>query len=117
MTITAEKTKGKQFIDLKSFELSSNPESKPKKGLCTTCTHRSVCCLTSMQPVTECEEFQREEKETETLPLKTTVTETTHARVQCEDEGFQGLCVNCEQRHACPSSSTEGGIWYCEEYC
>ena len=65
MIITEEKTerKGIHFLDSTSFSFYSKPEGKVKTGLCTTCIHRKVCCLTSQQPVSECEEFRSEENE------------------------------------------------------
>jgi len=118
MIITEEKTERKQprFLDAKPIEFHSQPEIRIKTGLCTTCIHRTVCCLTCKQPVSECEEYISEENEEKIKSGKTPVSAAQSFPVHGEDGKYQGLCINCENRHSCPLSSTDGGVWYCEEY-
>jgi len=79
--------------------------------LCSTCNHEAACRLrkTHASPVMFCEEFD----DHVAPPLKAAPrpSGTSHA-----EEGFMGLCMNCENRHACPKERTSAGIWHCEEY-
>jgi len=86
-----------------------------RQGLCSTCIHRRNCTLTASKPVQWCDEFCEGPSKCKEKPKfiqnKYSTEENTKETV------FQGLCVNCEHRFDCTSSKTEGGIWYCEEYC
>ena len=116
MTITQEKKIKKKAVDDTAFELPKRSTSPTHEGLCSTCVHRHVCSLTDKKPVIQCEEFLAEGKG-KSIPIKNNIPVDYGSRIHSKlEEKFQGLCVNCENRYDCPSSCTEGGIWYCEEY-
>jgi hypothetical protein len=93
-------------------------------GLCRSCMHRKDCVFTRgmTHAVVFCEEFQI------ALPAPgPAFLNVSNLSEGClNDAGdpnheavalHQGLCCDCENRHACGLMSTpEGGIWYCEEY-
>jgi glutamate dehydrogenase (NAD(P)+) len=44
------------------------------------------------------------------------VTISSSAKVEAEEETFHGLCVNCRNDATCILPRPEGGVWRCEEY-
>ncbi len=83
-------------------------------GICITCNHLKDCLhrLTNGQVIWFCEEFD------DYVPPKPRPTLTALKPDPKPDnqEGYMGLCVNCEHRAECIHSKTPGGIWHCEEY-
>ena len=90
-----------------------------KKGkiqdLCTTCNHRAECvnATDEKRPIHYCEEYedytpQAEVPSPEIMPVE--------AAPEVGTPKYTGICVNCDYRETCANSSTEGGIWHCEEY-
>ncbi len=83
-------------------------------GICSTCIHIDDCLhrLRSGVIIWFCEQFDDRVEIKPRSPRKR-ITETQGTDSQ---EGYLGLCVNCENRAECVHSKTPGGIWYCEEY-
>lgn len=81
-------------------------------GLCSTCRYAS-CCInlkSSKSTIWECELFEIFLYK----PVKEESTAINNEENDCA--GYTGLCKNCENRKTCRCSTSEGGIWHCEEY-
>ncbi|MGC8926777.1 MAG: hypothetical protein ACP5QK_02525 [Myxococcota bacterium] len=80
-------------------------------GLCETCIRKEHCSYikTNSEPVHFCEEFTngcgKEEKAFMYSPTKIAY-----------EEGYEGLCKNCENRKMCSICQKGVPIWQCEEY-
>jgi len=82
-----------------------------KKGLCETCIRKDECTYlnTNSEPVLFCEEFA-----TGCNPVRETVD--TISRGPDYDEGYEGLCKNCDNRKMCTVCKKGSPVWQCEEY-
>ncbi len=83
------------------------------QSICTTCNNREDCAVSarSGSPIMHCDEFDDRQEIIAAAP------ELEVAAVKEPETGnYTGICVNCEERTECIRSSTEGGIWHCEEY-
>ena len=82
--------------------------------LCTTCIHKDGCVNATdrTRPIHQCEEF-----DSYTPAVAEPETETQPVEAKPADPGkYSGICINCDHRETCAHSTTEGGIWHCEEY-
>ncbi len=97
-------------------------EAETYNDICSTCNHVHGCVNLKRgdRPVWFCEEFDNyvpvEEKtndETIFQPVQSYIEQDS-----MEDVGrqFQGLCINCEDRHTCNLMKPNGGVWHCQEY-
>ena len=96
------------------MELAIMEKEKKNYGICSTCNHLQDCLhrLTNGHVIWFCEQFD------DYVPPKPRKHASINPSYKLEeDEGYMGLCVNCELRAECIHSKTPGGIWYCEEYC
>jgi hypothetical protein len=107
--------------DLKGGRAMAQPDYL---GLCRSCMHCTDCVFIKgmSHSVVFCEEFQI------ALPAPgpaiLNVSNLSEGGLNNPGDPHpeapalhQGLCCDCENRHACGLRSTpEGGIWYCEEY-
>jgi len=97
-------------------EASIKTEQKFYNDLCSTCNHGEICLSknTRQGPVWFCEEF---DDYVAVKELYDTALQRTDSQDRLSDsEQFKGLCMNCENRHACSYLKPNGGVWHCEEY-
>ncbi len=82
------------------------------RDLCTTCNNKSSCMYrkTRNQPVFFCEQFDP------FIPVSEAAGNGNQVPAANHTNGHLGLCSNCEHQSTCMMSTTEGGIWHCEEY-
>jgi hypothetical protein len=86
-------------------------------GLCSTCSSAGNCAFPHEddQAIIFCEEF--EGFAPPVIDEVKAVPQTIAASAKVHEEGqYKGLCVNCERRVDCSLSTSESGIWHCEEY-
>ncbi len=86
-------------------------------GLCSNCSNVYDCVFlrNTSKVVFQCEEYieVRVEKPRKSLNV---LEKCSSLKDSCDSEKYKGLCINCEHRENCGLSSTEGGVWHCEEY-
>ena len=96
----------RRVITMESFEID--------KSICSTCIHIESCehYQTCRQPIWFCENFDcavpgnTEQRVESVVPAPPTPPEN----------GFMGLCINCDHRETCINAKKPGGVWHCEEY-
>jgi hypothetical protein len=84
------------------------------QGICQNCVHVGQCVQLqkSTSPVWFCDNFDC----TETSECQTVNVILPPKKVVVNQEKFQGLCSNCDQRSYCINARQPGGVWHCEEY-
>ncbi len=96
------------------MELATMEKTREIAGICSTCNHLKDCLhrLCNGHVIWFCEQFD------DYVPPKpqTSATVLKMTANPGNQEGYMGLCVNCEHRAECIHSKTPGGIWHCEEY-
>ena len=88
-------------------------------GLCATCNSIDTCTSrrTWCGPVLHCEEFDdRIEVKRQVAAATPPSASEPASRISAEEGRRLGLCVNCAHRDGCGLSTSEGGVWHCEEY-
>ncbi|MCX7958170.1 MAG: hypothetical protein N3B13_03915 [Deltaproteobacteria bacterium] len=81
------------------------------KGLCETCIRKDECTYirANSEPVHFCEEFTSGCKGNDGFEFRT-------ASENSYEEGYEGLCKNCENRKCCSIFKKGMPVWQCEEY-
>ena len=97
------------------------PKTKKRSGICSTCKNAATCVYLAgaRQPVLQCEEFDPGEVSRTRKTPKAFPPKGPSPASQADGEPpieLMGLCVDCENRHACTYLKPEGGVWHCEEY-
>jgi hypothetical protein len=96
------------------------PENIKYSTLCSTCKNAENCVTLKLSegPIYFCEDFC-----VDIFPLKRDHNYRKEKLVKDSDNEkdadsgkYFGLCVNCDNRHKCSLSNSEGGVWHCEEY-
>lgn len=108
---TSEKKRAKDKAGKKKIPRKRAEEFN---DLCTTCNHFDGCINAKehQRPIHNCEEF-----DSYTQLVEEPAVEAQPKEVKAEDtKKYIGICINCDHREDCMHSSTEGGIWHCEEY-
>ena len=101
--VDKKKKESHQTKDQNPLEIKQHSEFQ---DLCSTCAGIQTCVSRNPgYPVYYCEDHEIFDRVT---PKSVQTAETTAS---------QGLCVNCGNKGSCSHSSTEGGVWHCEEYC
>jgi len=84
------------------------------KDLCITCNNLSTCDSTraGRRPVYYCEQFD------DYIPPKADPKpkQSETNRREIRNTKYKGICMNCDNRETCKNSTSEAGIWHCEEY-
>lgn len=98
------------------MEEKRGPVRVASAGLCSTCSHDSVCTFPRRPGVRvrECLEFQG-------VVLDEAVRSSSAApRTPGKDPALSvhepGLCSCCEMKPTCTFPTPPGGVWFCEEY-
>lgn len=99
-------------LDSEYYDSVFTIPDKPGPSLCETCIHQDNCIYRQKGNEVKytCDDFE------------TLGAEKQHHRPVAKtdrsapEETYTGLCANCEYRHTCSLSTTETGIWFCEEY-
>ncbi len=101
-------------------EVGVKTEQTFYNDICSTCNHGEICVSkkTRQGPVWFCEEFDDyvAVKELYDTALQPTDSQERFSARGDEPGQFKGLCLNCENRHACSYLKPNGGVWHCEEY-
>jgi len=96
----------------------------PSVGLCVNCSNNATCafCGSQEHPKYFCEEYEcmgascgKAEPEIAVVRSKPTTVSEAFAG-ESGPCNYLGLCVNCENKESCCHTTTEGGVWFCEEY-
>jgi len=112
MTSKSKRAKGR--VPTKQRKPEAQKTREDYQDICTTCIHVDGCmnAVPERRPIYFCEEFDDYTPRPETRDLRVEV-----AVPKTENPGeHTGICMNCDHRETCMSSSIEGGIWHCEEY-
>ena len=86
---------------------------KTNQGICSTCNHLGDCehYRCSDQPIWFCEDFDN------TIQVKSDPSDkAVTSPPPIIENGYMGLCVNCDHRESCINAQKPGGVWHCEEY-
>ncbi len=85
-----------------------------KMGICSTCIHLEDCVhrKNADQAIWFCEDFD------DSVAVETRKPEVSTERHKSTpiENGYMGLCVNCDHREYCINAKQAGGVWQCEEY-
>ena len=110
------------------------PENIRYSTLCSTCKNVENCITLKLSdgPIYFCEDFCIDifhvvgnffnTGDIDILPITNhNVGEEEHIRSPnnrnvITSTKYFGLCINCDNRHNCSLSNSEGGVWHCEEY-
>ncbi len=86
-------------------------------GLCSNCSNVYDCVFlhNTDQVIFQCEEYIAVKVE-KTCESGDVLKKSSSFKNLCISVKYKGLCINCENRESCGLSSTEGGVWHCEEY-
>ena len=95
------------------------PENIRYSTLCSTCKNVENCITLKLSdgPIYFCEDFcidilpitNHSNREEQHLKRSNNENSTNSTK-------YFGLCINCDNRHNCSLSNSEGGVWHCEEY-
>jgi hypothetical protein len=98
--------------------LSSAPLDR--MGLCSTCNNSPDCGYRNLRGFDAifCELFDNYTPSNGNQRNKKSVSASRDngPYPAAVNNGFKGLCINCENRSVCFLPKHEGGIWHCEEY-
>lgn len=99
-------------------EVSIKAKARPFVDICSTCNHVQDCVNLQKndRPVWFCEQFDNHVP-IEEQPFDVADFQPCQSPVEDEHRQFQGLCINCENRHNCNLAKPNGGVWHCQEYC
>ena len=95
------------------------PKNIKYSTLCSTCKNVKNCTTLkySDRPILFCEDFcidiflNTDYSNNEKQHIK-----KSNNKNNTDSKTYFGLCINCDNRHNCNLSNSEGGVWHCEEY-
>ena len=95
-------------------------------GICQTCIYASECVhfrnnQIACKPIWFCENFDNgtslKRDENKRIYSEERSAQYSKPSIEAIPGRMKGLCLNCANRTSCLFPTTEGGVWYCEEYC
>jgi len=92
----------------------SNPNAGV--GVCAACKYNPECIYeaASSGVILQCEQFEL------AFPVEAARPTSTQPHAMAgrvaDENGYAGLCANCDNRATCIYPRPEGGVWRCEEY-
>ena len=89
-------------------------EKKEYSGLCANCIHAAECGyrIKHTKPILFCEEFEYKKGE----PSKKSLPKYKSDKIDEENNKYNGLCANCENREICPPNKVKSNVTFCEDY-
>lgn len=99
--------------------MTLNTRELQSLGLCPWCSDANSCMnwARAKSPIWYCEQYHdsgppRGNPHPVFVPDTLVVAEP----VEVADGQTRGICCNCENMATCLLSTSEGGVWHCEEY-